>query len=123
MSSRAGQVSAHQYFGALALLVAGGLLAWLRWSTRFSWLAAWLLAINVTTFLAYYYDKRGAGRGWLRVPEQLLHFLAIVGGSPAALLAQSLLRHKTAKGSFLTIFWIIFAVQAALVLYWLWGRV
>lgn len=105
----------------MALLMLAAMLAWLRWGIQFGWLAAWLIAVNVTTFVAYFYDKRAAGQGWLRVPEQLLHALAIVGGSPAALLAQSYLRHKTVKSSFRAVFWIILTAQAMLVTWYFWS--
>lgn len=77
-------------------------------------LLAWLVAVNVATFAFYAYDKRIAGGTWLRVPEAVLHGLALVGGSPAALLAQRLLRHKTVKPVFQRVFWTIVGAQAGL---------
>lgn len=67
----------------------------------------------------YALDKRAAGRGSARTPEVVLHVLALLGGSPAALIGQQLLRHKTRKVAFQVAFWLIVAVQvAALVLAW-----
>ena len=53
--------------------------------------------------------------GWLRVPERLLHFLAFAGGTPFALLAQQLLRHKTVKRSFRVVFWVVAVAQVVLI--------
>lgn len=78
----------------------------------------YLIAINITIFLLYGYDKFIAGGEKLRVPEYNLHALALLGGSPAGLLAQKLFRHKTIKGSFQLVYWLIVIIQIAL-LYWL----
>jgi uncharacterized membrane protein YsdA (DUF1294 family) len=51
------------------------------------------------------------------VPEVVLHGLALAGGSPAALLAMRLFRHKTAKSGFRFVFWVIVAAQALLAAY------
>lgn len=77
-------------------------------------LPAWLLSVNVATLAAYAYDKQAAMREWRRVPELTLHTLAFLGGSPAALLGQQAFRHKTAKPSFLVVFWLILVAQVAL---------
>lgn len=82
-----------------------------------SWLVAYLIAINTATFLTYAYDKHAARRGKPRVRERTLHLLALLGGSPAALAAQQLFRHKTAKRSFLLMFWAIVALQLSAIVY------
>jgi uncharacterized membrane protein YsdA (DUF1294 family) len=64
--------------------------------------------------LLYGYDKAAAGRG-RRVPELVLHGAELLGGTPAAFVAQQLFRHKTQKTSFQVRFWIIVAVQAVVV--------
>lgn len=84
------------------------------------WLPAWLTSINMTTYGAYTYDKRAARYGTRRIPERLLHILALLGGSPAALLAQRILRHKTVKIGFQLAFWMILGVQI-LALLWYYG--
>ena len=75
---------------------------------------AYLLAVNGLTFAAFALDKRAAERGAWRVPERRLLTLAVFGGTPAALCAQQVLRHKTKKEPFRTSLWAIFAVQAGL---------
>ena len=78
---------------------------------------AYFIAINFTTFLLYGYDKFISSGEKLRVPEYNLHALALLGGSPAGLSAQNFFRHKTVKGSFQLIYWLIVVVQIAL-FYW-----
>lgn len=66
--------------------------------------AAYML-LSVFTFIAYWLDKRKAQAGQWRTPESTLHFMALMGGWPGALLAQSYLRHKSQKRPFLLLFW------------------
>ena len=67
----------------------------------------YLAAVNLLTFLAYGIDKRKAVRNGQkskrqsrRTPEATLLLLAALGGSPAALLAMYLFRHKTLHKKF-----------------------
>jgi uncharacterized membrane protein YsdA (DUF1294 family) len=46
-----------------------------------------------------------------RVPEIILHALAVFGGWPGALIAQKTLRHKTIKQPFQKIFWLLVVVN------------
>ena len=62
--------------------------------------AAWYFVASVVTLVVYGIDKRAAQRGLWRVPEGMLHALALLGGWPGALLAQRLFHHKTLKMSF-----------------------
>jgi len=75
---------------------------------------AFLVAINVTVFLSYGFDKLLAKLGWLRFPEILLHIQAFFGGVAGALAAQQIFWHKTTKRSFQIIFWLIFVLQVML---------
>jgi uncharacterized membrane protein YsdA (DUF1294 family) len=106
------------------LVAAGALTAAAAWllASRLQTgaLIAYACGINLTTFAAYLYDKSIAGGGLWRVPETVLHLLALAGGSPAALAGQLLLRHKTRKASFQAWFWCIVILQAAAVGLWLW---
>jgi uncharacterized membrane protein YsdA (DUF1294 family)/cold shock CspA family protein len=61
---------------------------------------------SATTFAIYAHDKKAArANGW-RIKESTLHWLALLGGWPGALMAQTALRHKTRKPAFLVVFWI-----------------
>jgi uncharacterized membrane protein YsdA (DUF1294 family) len=75
-----------------------------------AWIGA-VLGVNLATLLLYGYDKAVSGGTKLRVPENVLHLLAFLGGTPAALLGRALFRHKTVKPSFRRIFWLIVALQ------------
>lgn len=68
-------------------------------------------------FFAYVVDKSAALRNQWRISEKTLHLFALVGGWPGALAAQRLIRHKSAKASFLTMFWLTVAVNCG-VLAW-----
>lgn len=81
-----------------------------------------LLTLNCGAFTLYGIDKRAARHGRRRVPEATLHAVALLGGSAGALLAQRLLRHKTAKRPFQAAFWLICAVQAAALCWFLLAR-
>ena len=67
----------------------------------------YLISVNVLTFLAFGIDKWTAVHNGhknkhlsRRIPEVSLLFLALLGGSPAALLAMLLFRHKTQHKKF-----------------------
>ncbi len=76
------------------------------------YLLAALVLINLWTMLAFWRDKRRAMAGMRRLPETDLLVLALAGGSPGALLARRLLRHKTRKQPFSTRLFLIAAIQA-----------
>ncbi len=71
-----------------------------------------LLALNLWTMMRFWQDKRRAVAGERRVAESNLLGLALVGGSPGALLARHLFRHKTRKEPFSTQLLVIVALQA-----------
>lgn len=64
-----------------------------------------------TTVLLYWADKRAAQSGRWRTPEILLHTCEVLGGWPAAFLAQRIWRHKTAKLGYQVTFWLIVAAH------------
>lgn len=106
---------------SLTLCLVGAVLLW--WSTGRSAAAGslavcWLGSINLWTFLYFGFDKWRARRGGRRIPEAVLQVLALLGGSPGALAAMEIFRHKTIKGPFRILFWCIVALQAG-VLGWL----
>jgi uncharacterized membrane protein YsdA (DUF1294 family) len=72
---------------------------------------AYLVGIGIVTFLVYGFDKRQAKGQRTRVPENVLHIMALIGGTPGALLGQKLFHHKTQKQSFRRVFWAIVVLQ------------
>ena len=101
---------------ATALVAATSiLLGWLGLPIPYAFLAG----INAVTMLLYGFDKRQAIAGGARVPELILHLTALAGGSPGALLAQILFRHKTRKFKFRAVFVGILGVQVLAAMgYW-----
>lgn len=76
-------------------------------------IAAGYAVASVAAFVLYAVDKSAAMRGARRTPESTLHLLALAGGWPGALLAQQLLRHKSGKAAFRSVFWITVAMNVA----------
>ncbi len=70
------------------------------------WVIIAYLWVSLVTFLVYAFDKWSARNSRWRTPEITLHMLSLLGGWPGALIAQRLLRHKSAKMSFLVVFWL-----------------
>ena len=67
--------------------------------------------INAWTILRFWQDKQRAIAGQRRFSEADLLVLALLGGSPGALLARHLFRHKTRKQPFSTQLFAIIALQ------------
>lgn len=72
-----------------------------------------LFFINISTFIAYWADKRAAVRGAWRVPENDLHMLEFLGGWIGAYLAQRLFRHKTSKKSYQSMYKLMIVLEFA----------
>lgn len=83
------------------------------------WLTAGLLVVNGVTFVAYARDRRFARLGVWRTPEIWLHFFELIGGWPAAWIAQRWLRHKCSKAAYQSVFWLIVIVHQAVSLDWI----
>ncbi len=81
-------------------------------------LAGWLVALNTATLIVWAVDKFQARRGGFRVPELTLHVLALIGASPASLMAMLTLRHKTQKTHFYVLYLIFLLIQAAILFQW-----
>jgi uncharacterized membrane protein YsdA (DUF1294 family) len=80
-----------------AILLIGLTLSFL---TKWNPLWIWLVAINLVTFIMYGYDKAEAKSGGLRVPEVVLHGLALAGGFLGGWVGRYVFRHKTRKPVF-----------------------
>lgn len=118
MQARRHHPARYHFFVAGALALGGAALLWWGLSGRADWrhlLGCWLVAANVVTFGYYGYDKSQAQNGGPRVPELVLHGLTALGGSAGAYAGMQLFRHKTVKGMFRLLFWLIVALQVALI--------
>jgi uncharacterized membrane protein YsdA (DUF1294 family) len=100
--------------GSALLLLFGLAFALDRPTSLVVWTMLWIAALSIAAFGVYGYDKGQAQRGGGRVPEGVLWLLAAMGGSPGAFIAMRVFHHKTSKRSFQAVFWVIVAVQAAL---------
>ncbi len=81
----------------------------------------WLAAISIITFLLYGFDKAQSKTDGWRVPEVVLHGLALTGGFPGGWAGRSLFHHKTKKGFFVFVLVISTMIHAGL-WYWLFLR-
>ncbi len=109
------RTSPYYLYGITALIVTVAATVLLFSWADFHIIVAYLLSVNLSTFLFYGYDKMIAGSSMLRVPEWILHSLSIAGGSPTGLVAQKVFRHKTIKGSFQFVYWTIVIIQVVII--------
>ena len=86
-------------------------------SRRSSYSVVHIVSVNTFTFLLYAGDKYRAQNGGRRAPEYALFLCSVLGGSPAAALAQRLLRHKTIKTSFMWRYYVCVAIGNLLIYY------
>ena len=80
-----------------------------------------LLAVNALTILRFWQDKQRAIRNQRRISEGDLLGLALIGGSPGALLARHWFRHKTRKQPFSTLLILIAVLQIGAVAGFAWS--
>jgi uncharacterized membrane protein YsdA (DUF1294 family) len=104
------------FLAAAVLLLAVGLALWQFTSLHPGWI--YLIAVSVITFVFYGYDKFQARQNGTRIPELVLHLLALAGGTIGAFLGQILFRHKTKKWQFRIVFFLIVLVQIGLIVGW-----
>lgn len=71
----------------------------------------YLAIVNLLTYLAFWHDKRISMYGGWRIPEKSLLLMALFGGSPAAICASKILRHKTKKQPFKGLLYFTILVQ------------
>lgn len=88
-------------FALAGLLCIPGIAIWkLSKTLNPNWISFYLICISLVTLNAYGSDKRNAQQDKWRISEQKLHFLELLGGWPAAFLAQRIFWHKISKESF-----------------------
>lgn len=106
---RSPDVIAQTIVAGFAVVVVGAVLA----SAIPAPVPLFYLVVSSITFGAYALDKLAAKRGAWRTSESTLHLLALAGGWPGALIAQSRLRHKSRKQPFRLVFWATVVVNCA----------
>jgi len=63
----------------------------------------WYSFMSLLLFIIYGLDKAQAVANGRRIPEKVLHFLALAGGFPGGFLGRKYFHHKTKKPAFLII--------------------
>ena len=86
-------------------------------NTLHSYLAYYLLAINVVTFIVYGIDKYKAKKAKWRIPKATLLLLAVLGGSIGAWMGMKVWHHKTMHKKFKYGIPAILLIQIALMTY------
>ena len=94
----------------------------LRFVQQMKLLLATYLAMSLVAFAAYAADKFKAKHAMWRTPEKVLHVMELCCGWPGALLAQKILRHKSYKPSFRSVFWLMAFINVCVVglVVWKW---
>jgi uncharacterized membrane protein YsdA (DUF1294 family) len=85
------------------------------WIIGLPLLAAWLVGWSIPAFAMYGIDKRQAQAGRWRVPEVVLHGLALIGGVIGAWAGRALFHHKTREASFTIVLVVASLLWAAVV--------
>ena len=85
------------FLAAVILLAAIGLALWHFTRIHPGWI--YLIAVSVITFLFYGYDKFQARQNGTRIPELVLHLLALAGGTIGALPGRFCSATKQKNGS------------------------
>jgi uncharacterized membrane protein YsdA (DUF1294 family)/cold shock CspA family protein len=88
-----------------------------------AWLGSFYPVAGLISAVLYSADKRQAARNEERIPEVVLHAVDLAGGIMGGLLAQHLIRHKTAKSDFAATTGLIFGIHLLLFIVLLAGLV
>lgn len=120
-TSNGPRVSPYALFGGIALALGLGVTLAFTWGVGLNWYLAWMLAWSVITFAFYGYDKHQAMAQRLRVPEIILHLLALIGGFLGGWAGRAYFHHKTRKPAFLIVL-IIATLLNLGVFFWLLAR-
>lgn len=87
--------------------------------TVLSYIAAYLLIINLAGFISMGLDKSKARRNKWRIPEATLFLFAIFGGSLGSLWGMRFFHHKTQKPKFFIGIPVILGIQLLILAYFL----
>ena len=113
------QITAQKLYGGIAVYIT--LFIFLLWWYFVTWpvLIVYICAVNVSTLLFYAWDKAISGSTYTRVPEIVLHGLALFGGIPMAIVGQQVFRHKTHKKSFRKWHYVLVIIYMALFIWYI----
>lgn len=105
----------HLYFIEILLLLAISFGLVLYFNSQISLIYVFFISINIAAFLLCAFDKSAALSERLRVPEKVLLFSALIGGSAGVLIGMALLHHKTSKWSFQFFLGLVLLVQVVVI--------
>ncbi|MYM62259.1 DUF1294 domain-containing protein [Pseudomaricurvus sp. HS19] len=105
--------TSHTSAFAIVLLFLGGVMAAVALDKIPLWILVVYLLLSIVTWFIYADDKAAAKANRWRTPEDLLHVWSLAGGWPGALLARRILRHKSRKQPFRTVFWVTVLLNCA----------
>ena len=84
-------------------------------------IAIYLVIINISTFCLYGIDKSAAIKQKRRIPNKVLLFMAVIGGSIGALAGMYIFRHKTKKWYYTVTVPVILLIQVTAAVFLLKG--
>ncbi len=113
--------SVRQTFLLIALVATIGIGLVLTWLTTWQPYLVWLGTTSIVTFVLYGYDKNQARSGGIRVPEAVLHIMALLGGFLGGWLGMFFFHHKTRKPIFKVVLGISTTLHA-IIIYWVFFR-
>ena len=99
-------------FGAVVLGIA--VIVALLFLTELNWYIDWLIGWSVSLFALYGIDKTQAKLNGWRVPEVVLHGIALIGGFIGGWLGMFIFRHKTRHPAFKVVLSLATVIGVAL---------
>ena len=87
--------SIHVRYAVIGLGASLVLFLLLEFQTSWWWYWNWLIAASIVSFVMYGIDKTQAKREGGRVPNAILHLMALVGGFVGALFGRIIFNHKS----------------------------
>ena len=104
-------------FSILAAVLVAVLGLALIWLTDWNPFLIWISAVSLVTLILYGYDKTQAKMGGTRVPEIVLHGLALAGGFLGGWLGRWIFHHKTRKPVFTVVLVISTILYTGIAIY------
>jgi len=83
------------FFGSICVTLTGFIHQYVYAYTDWHFYVVWVVALSGGTLAVYGLDKLLSKVGGLRAPEDLLHLLALLGGSPGGWAGMVIFKHKT----------------------------
>ncbi len=115
-------MSIRGWYGILGIGASLVLLFLLSFQTSWWWYWNWLAATSLVTFILYGFDKLQAKREGNRIPNIVLHLMALIGGSVGALFGRIVFNHKSnirANPLFLVTLILGFLISGVII-FWQW---